>query len=69
MSVLVSFAHKTQIVNCPTADSKPVKQEVNSTVESPFSVPCMLFLGLLCVQRQILDLAESTLFAYINRLL
>ncbi len=26
---------KTKIVSCPTADSKPVKQEVNSTVILP----------------------------------
>ncbi len=29
---------KTQIVSCHTADSKPVKQEVNSTVILPPSV-------------------------------
>jgi hypothetical protein len=26
---------KTKIVSCPTTDSKPVKQEVNSTVILP----------------------------------
>ncbi len=29
---------KTKIVSCHTADSKPVKQEVNGTVISPFSI-------------------------------
>jgi hypothetical protein len=32
---LVCFAIKTKIVSCHTADSKPVKQEVNSTVILP----------------------------------
>ncbi len=33
---------KTKIVNCHTADSKPVKQEVNGTVILPtFSIPCV----------------------------
>ncbi len=30
---------KTKNVSCHTADSKPVKQEVNSTDISPFSIP------------------------------
>jgi len=30
---------KTNIVSSHTADSKPVKQEVNGTVISPFSIP------------------------------
>ncbi len=29
----------TKIVSCHTADSKPVKQEVNSMILSPFSIP------------------------------
>ncbi len=33
---------KTKIVSCHTADSKPVKQEVNGTVLlPPFSIPCL----------------------------
>jgi hypothetical protein len=32
---LVCFEIKTKIVNCYTADSKPVKQEVNGTVILP----------------------------------
>jgi hypothetical protein len=32
---LVCFANKTKIVSCHTADSKPVKQEVNCTVILP----------------------------------
>jgi hypothetical protein len=32
---LVCFANKTKIVSCHTADSKPVKQEVNGTVILP----------------------------------
>jgi hypothetical protein len=33
---------KTKIVSCHTADSKPVKQEVNGTVIlPPFSIPCL----------------------------
>ncbi len=31
----VSFANKKKIVSCHTANSKPVKQEVNSTVILP----------------------------------
>jgi hypothetical protein len=30
---------KTKIVSCHKADSKPVKQEVNGTVTSPFIIP------------------------------
>jgi hypothetical protein len=30
---------KTKMVICHTADSKPVKQEVNGTVMEPFSIP------------------------------
>jgi hypothetical protein len=32
---LVCFANKNKNVSCQTADSKPVKQEVNSTVIFP----------------------------------
>jgi hypothetical protein len=32
---LVCFANKTKLVSCCTADSKPVKQEVNRTVILP----------------------------------
>ncbi len=32
---LVCFANKTKIVSCHTANSKPVKQEVNGTVILP----------------------------------
>jgi hypothetical protein len=32
---------KTKIVSCPTADSKPVKQEVNGTV----ILPALVFPG------------------------
>ncbi len=36
---LVSFANKTKIFSCHTADSKPVKQKVNGIVILPFSIP------------------------------
>jgi hypothetical protein len=33
---------ETKIVSCHTADSKPVKQEVNGTVIlPPFNIPCI----------------------------
>ncbi len=32
---LVCFANKNKIVSCHTADSKPVKQEINGTVIFP----------------------------------
>jgi hypothetical protein len=40
---LVCFANKNKkIVSCHTADSKPVKQEVDGTVIlPPFSIPCL----------------------------
>jgi hypothetical protein len=49
---LVCFANKNKIVSCHTADSKPVKQEVNNTVILPplvfpeehtqhFIIPCV----------------------------
>ncbi len=37
---------KTKYISCHTADSKPIKQEVNSTVILPlFSIPCPNLLG------------------------
>ncbi len=38
---LACFANKTKIVSCHTTDSKPVKQEVNSTV----ILPALVFLA------------------------
>jgi hypothetical protein len=35
---LICFVNETNIVSCPTADSKPVRQEVNSTLVFPGKV-------------------------------
>jgi hypothetical protein len=41
---LICFANKTKIASCHTADSKPVKQEVNGTVIlPPFVFPVVMY--------------------------
>jgi hypothetical protein len=50
---------KTKIVSCHTADSKPVKQEVNSTM----ILPLLVFPG---SSLPLLEMTESILKAYIT---
>ncbi len=46
---------KTKIVSCHTANSKPVKQEVNSTVIlPPFSIPCLVSFTLSVINKSIM---------------
>jgi hypothetical protein len=52
---------KTKIVSCHTADSKPVKQEVNGTV----ILPPLVFLGLRTRLADELGVLDQPVFAYV----
>jgi hypothetical protein len=45
------FQMKTKIVSCHTADFKPVKQEVNGSDTSPFSIPCLMLFFPKCIKK------------------